>query len=137
MVARVKPTYGVVRDLSTHNRILSALCLAAGVMTVAASALQMPASRTVWACTTPGSSEEDLWLVADGAGSYIKLYEDRVWGTLEAVDGSLRWDVGVQASGTYRYAVVLDDALGAQFYDFGAGESGEPQQFSYNCRDAG
>ena len=130
MVGRVSLTYGVVTRLLTRILMFVGVALA----TISMSALELPNTRTVWGCAVPGSGQEDLWRVADGEDSYVKLYEDRIWGTLERVDGSLRWDVGGLARGTYRYAVILDDALAAQFYDFGARQGDATQQFNYRCR---
>ena len=129
MVGPVCWTYKVVIRLLRHNVLL----VAAGMLSIGAMALELPEQRTVWACATPGGGDEDLWLVANGEASYVKLYEDRIWGTLDRVEGNLRWDVGDQARETYRYAVILDDALRATFYDFAAGPE-QPQEFSYRCR---
>ena len=94
--------------------------------------------RQVWACKARGADEEDLWLVSWGSQSYIKLYENRVWGNHYVEDENLRWDFGWAPGGLAQYSAILQPDGDLDYYDFRnvSAEKPTPDSYRYRCREA-
>ena len=94
--------------------------------------------KQIWACKARGADEEDLWLVSWGSQSYIKLYEQRVWGNHYKEDDNLRWDFGWGPGGTAKYSAILKPSMHLDYYDFTTAEPGQPTEtiYRYRCRVA-
>ena len=94
--------------------------------------------KSIWACQLSGSTEEDLFLVADGRSSYIKLYEDRIWGSFSRSADTRRGDFGGNSKEYYQYSIVLTESGEAILHDFGDAGSGSPPkeaiEYRYQCR---
>ncbi len=123
-----------------------AVCLVIALLTAPLfSAQAQPAEddaqvKSIWACQLSGSTEEDLFLVADGSSSYIKLYDDRIWGSFSRSADTRRWDFGGNSKEYYQYSIILTESGEAILYDFGDAESGslpeEAIEYRYQCRRA-
>ena len=94
--------------------------------------------KQIWACKARGADEEDLWLVAWGSQSYIKLYENRVWGNHYPEDETLRWDFGWGEGGLAKYSAILRPSGQMEYYDFTDvdPETAAPASYEYRCREA-
>ncbi len=85
------------------------------------------AEKKVWACKAYGDSSEDLHLVQWGERSYVKLYEDRIWGTHYPEGDDLRWDFGHQRGGYAAFSAILKPSGELDYYDFRAVGSGSTE----------
>ena len=94
--------------------------------------------KDIWACKAQGADEEDLWLVAWGSQSYIKLYGNRVWGNHYTEDETLRWDFGRGKGGLANYSAILQPGGRMAYYDFTNldPETAAPATYDYRCRVA-
>ena len=92
--------------------------------------------KQIWACKARGADEEDLWLVAWGSQSYIKLYENRVWGNHYVEDENLRWDFGWGTGGLAKYSAILQPSGRLDYYDFTDvdTETAAAASYEYRCR---
>ena len=121
-----------------------AVCLVIALLTAPLfSAQAQPAEddaevKSIWACQLSGSTEEDLFLVADGSSSYIKLYDDRIWGSFSRSADTRRWDFGGNSKEYYQYSIILSEPGEAILHDFGdAGSVSSPKEaieYRYQCR---
>jgi hypothetical protein len=117
-----KPMRSIIAIISAFLVFGSSLCLAE------------TDSKQVWACAVEGSAEEDLFLVAWGARSYIKLYDTRVWGNQYQDGTDLRWDFGESRNKHYQFSVMLNTEGHADYYDFNSEDSGSRPSYRYQCR---
>lgn len=99
-----------------------------------AFALSQAASKQIWACAAHGAEDEDLFLVAWGKQSYVKLYDARIWGNHYAEDGNLRWDFGKGNGGQVAYSAILKPDGEVDYYDFREVPPGEAVTASYHYR---
>lgn len=92
--------------------------------------------KKIWACAADGAQEEDLFLVAWGERSYVKLYEARIWGSNYQEGDDLRWDFGYAKGGTSAFSAVLKPDGDLDYYDFRNVRPGESIEASYHykCR---
>lgn len=92
--------------------------------------------KRVWACNANGTPEEDLYLVAWGWRSYVKLYEARIWGNHYREGDELRWDFGSGRNRHSDFSAILKQDGSLDYYDFRNVQPGEEIEasFHYSCR---
>jgi hypothetical protein len=91
--------------------------------------------KKIWACKARGDSSEDLHLVQWGQRSYVKLYENRIWGSHYPDGDDLRWDFGQQRNGYAAFSAVLKPSGKLDYYDFRtAGADAIEASYNYTCR---
>ena len=92
--------------------------------------------KRVWACRADGTAEEDLFLVAWGRQSYVKLYDARIWGNHYREGDELRWDFGSGHNRHPDFSAILKQDGSLDYYDFRNVRPGEEIEASYHysCR---
>jgi hypothetical protein len=117
-------------------RAICMMCALNAGAVIAAS--DEPATKRIWACKVAPDAEEDLWLVEWGAKSYVKLYDNRLWGNFSYEGEDRRWDFDRRADGLARYSVVLKPDLSVDYYDFSNASAGDElaPAYEYECRVA-